>query len=288
MPPSPSPSPPSPDRILITGASSGLGAALARGYAAPGVSLVLGGRRRAGLEAVAEDCRTRGAVVEIAVVDVTDAPAMAAWVSAADDAGPLALVIANAGISAGTGPREPQERPSAPADPVRALLQTNVWGVVNTVEPILPRFRARRGGQIALMASLAGYRGHPGAPGYCASKAAVKVWGEGLRGLLAPEGVRVSVICPGFVRTPLTDANGFPMPLLMEPETAAAVIRRGLARNRGRIAFPWPMAVAAWLAAALPDALGGALLSLGPRKAGPAPHSGAETAAPPPTERTAR
>lgn len=239
----------SPRRILITGASSGLGAALAEEYAGPGVSLVLTARRADRLEAVARRCRQRAGAVETVVLDVTDRAATAACVGGADAAQPFDLVIANAGISGGTGGgTEPDEQ-------TRDIFAVNLAGVLNTVQPLLPAMRARRQGQIALMASLAGFRGFPGAPAYCASKAAVKVWGESLRGWLAPEGVRVSVICPGYVRTPMTDVNTFPMPFLMDADRAARIIRRGLARDRGRIAFPGPMAFAAWLAGALPDGL---------------------------------
>ncbi|MQX35997.1 SDR family NAD(P)-dependent oxidoreductase [Roseospira navarrensis] len=251
-----------PRRILITGASSGLGAALAETYAAPGVSLVLSARNLGRLEQVAARCRTAGATVEANRLDVTDREATAAWVKAADAAAPVDLLIANAGISAGTGGGE------EPEEQTRDIFAVNLAGVLNTVQPLLPALRTRGRGQIALMASLAGYRGFPGAPAYCASKAAVKVWGESLRGWLAGDGVKVSVICPGYVRTPMTAVNRFPMPFLMDADKAARVIKRGLARNRGRIAFPWPLAVAAWLAGALPDALTDRLTRRLPRKGG--------------------
>lgn len=236
--------------ILITGASSGIGAALALEYAAPGVTLVLGGRSRERLERIAEQARAKGAAVEVTQIDVADADATRAWVEAADDAHPLDLVVANAGISAGTSGLTGGE----PEDQVRAVFRTNVDGVLNTVLPVLPRMIARRRGQLALVASLAGYRGVPGAPSYCGSKAAIKVFGEGLRGSLHDAGVGVCVICPGYIRTPMTDVNTFPMPFLMEVEKAARVIRRGLARNKPRIAFPWPMASVVWLLQALPPA----------------------------------
>ncbi|HSV29442.1 MAG TPA: SDR family NAD(P)-dependent oxidoreductase, partial [Candidatus Omnitrophota bacterium] len=99
------------------------------------------------------------------------------------------------------------------------------------------------------------FRGMPGAPGYCASKAAVRVWGEGLRGWLAADGIKVSVICPGFVTTRMTAVNDFPMPFLMDAPRAARIMADGLARDKGRIAYPWPMYAMAWLAGALPDTL---------------------------------
>ncbi|GEO81455.1 SDR family NAD(P)-dependent oxidoreductase [Pararhodospirillum oryzae] len=246
--------------ILITGASSGLGAALARAYAAPGQRLVLGARRDDPLARVADACRAQGADVETGIIDVGQRDAMAAWVTHADTRQPLDLVIANAGISGGTAGGTETE------DHTRRMFTTNLDGVLNTVMPLIPRFQARKAGQIALMASLAGFRGFPGAPAYCASKAAVRVWGEGLRGLLAADGVGVSVICPGFVRTPMTAVNPFPMPFLMDPDPAAALIRRALAADRGRIAFPGPLVWVARLVAALPDPWADALTRRTPRK----------------------
>ncbi|MEO5372954.1 MAG: SDR family NAD(P)-dependent oxidoreductase [Alphaproteobacteria bacterium] len=250
-----------PRSILLTGASSGIGAALARAYAGPGVTLALGGRDAGRLEAVAADCRRRGATVVTTEVDVTAAKDMTAWIEAADAAQPLDLVIANAGISAGTGGAGGEA-----AAQTRAIFAVNVDGVLNTVLPVIPLMRQRGRGQIAIMSSIAGFRGLPGAPAYSASKAAVKVWGEGLRGWLAGDGIAVSVICPGYIETPMTAVNQFPMPFLMSPERAAAHIRRGLAGNRGRIAFPWPMVVAIWLAASLPVALTDPLLRRLPTK----------------------
>jgi short-subunit dehydrogenase len=122
-------------------------------------------------------------------------------------------------------------------------------------------------GQIAIVSSLAGFRGFPGAPAYSASKAAVKAWGEALAPLLAPDGIAVSVVCPGFVATAMTARNDFRMPFLMSSEAAAARIRDGLSRGKPRVAFPWPMYAAAWFLAALPPALSDRLLANAPGKA---------------------
>ncbi|MSP49766.1 MAG: SDR family NAD(P)-dependent oxidoreductase [Alphaproteobacteria bacterium] len=249
-----------PTSILITGASSGLGQALAEAYAAPGVRLALGGRDRERLEAVAARCRAAGAEVACAALDVLDRDAVADWVRASDAGRPLDLVIANAGISAGS--RSDGEAP----EQIRRILAVNLDGVLNTVLPAVPLMAGRGRGQITLMASLAGYRGLPGAAAYCASKAAVKVFGEGLRGELAERGVGVSVVCPGYVDTPMTRRNRFPMPFLMDAAGAARVIQRGLARNKARIAFPWPMAAAVWLLQALPPSLVDVLVARLPRK----------------------
>lgn len=234
-----------PKAVLITGASSGIGRALASNYATAGRRLFLQGRDRARLDAVAADCEKAGAAVSIEVLDVTDRHAVAAWIQRADDAAPLDLVIANAGV-AGRAPGDP--------DPLRTLFRVNVEGVLNTVEPALPLLKARRRGHVAIMSSLAAFRGTPTAPGYTATKAAVRLYGEGLRGLLMKDDVAVSVICPGFVKTPMTDPNDFPMPFLMTPERAANIIRRGLDRRAARIAFPLRLYAIVRLAAALPPA----------------------------------
>jgi short-subunit dehydrogenase len=250
----------SPTSILITGASSGLGAALALGYARPGVRLALSGRNRARLETSARACLARGAEVDAQAIDVTDRAAMADWILRTDEACALELVIANAGISAGTGGG------AESAEQTRAILATNIDGLMNTVLPALDRMRPRRRGQIALMSSLAAFRGFPGAPAYCASKAAVRVWGESLRGELIPFGIALSVICPGFVDTGMSAVNRFPMPFLMSAERAAGHIRRKLERGAARIAFPWPMTAAIWCLAALPPGLTDLLLARLPRK----------------------
>jgi short-subunit dehydrogenase len=249
-----------PRAILITGASSGIGAALARHYARPGVRLFLSGRDAARLAEEAARCMAQGAAVEQRIIDTTAREAMAAWLAACDEAAPLDLVIANAGISGGT--RDSVEDEAQ----VRQIFAANVEGVFNTVLPLVPRMVARRRGQIALMSSIAAFRGFPGAPAYAASKAAVRVWGEGLRGDLKAYGVGVSVICPGFVVSRMTATNRYPMPFLMSAERAAAIITRGLARNRGRIAFPWPTYALAWLLGAVPPSWFDPLLTRLPRK----------------------
>jgi short-subunit dehydrogenase len=249
-----------PRSLLITGASSGIGEALALAYAGPGVSLALAGRDSPRLEAVAAACRQRGAAVQAATVDVTDADAMAQWIAGVDGAMPIDLVIANAGIGAGT------EAGFETAEQTRAVFGVNLDGALNTVLPLIPRLVARGRGQIALMSSLASFRGFAGAPTYCASKAALRVWGEGLRGDLHHYRVEVSVVCPGFVVSRMTARNKFRMPFLMSAERAAAIVKRGLARNRGRIAFPFPMYFAVWLVGTLPPLLTDSLFRLLPKK----------------------
>jgi short-subunit dehydrogenase len=247
--------------ILITGASSGLGAALAEIYAAPGVTLFLGGRSHERLDSVAVLCRARGAEVRTEAVDVTDRAGTEAWVLACDAERPLTLVIANAGVSGGTG-----NKLGETAEQTRMIFEANLDGVMNTVLPIIPRMQARRSGQIALMSSQASFRGMPGAPAYCASKAAVRVWGEGMRGFLARDGVGVTVICPGFVETAMTAKNRFSMPFLMGAAQAAAIMKKGIDSNKARLAYPWQMSFVTWLLAALPPAWTDGLLARSPGK----------------------
>lgn len=235
--------------VFITGASSGLGKALASAYAAQGVTLFLCGRHAAHLAETENQCRAKGATVHTFLFDVTDEKAVAEAVEKADALVPLQLVIANAGVSGGVlGEAETAEQ-------TRQVMSININGVVNTVLPTLALFRQRKSGQVAIIASVAGYRGLPSAPAYSASKACVKAWGEALRGWLMPEGVKINVVCPGFIKTPLTDTNVFSMPFLMQPDKAAHIIQRGIARNKAIIAFPVPMAFSGWLMGALPACL---------------------------------
>jgi short-subunit dehydrogenase len=252
--------------ILITGASSGIGEALALHYARPGATLALTGRDAARTDAVAAACRAKGAEAAGEIVDAGDADATAAFVARMHARRPLDLVVANAGISAGTGGA------GEPPEQARRILAVNVGGVINTLAPAIACLRAkpRTGraprGQIAIMASLASFRGFPGAPAYCASKAAVRLWGEGMRGVLHDDGIEVSVICPGYVRSRMTARNTFRMPLLMDADRAARIVARGLARNRSRIAFPWRLYAPLVLVAALPPGLTDPLFRRLPRK----------------------
>ncbi len=246
--------------ILITGASSGIGEALALAYAAPGVTLAITGRNPARLAAVLQACQDRGAAVESTTLDVVDKAGLASWMDDLDKRAPLDLVIANAGISGGTGGGGEDDAQT------REIFAVNVDGVINTVLSAARLMTPRGRGQVAIMSSQAAFRGFPGAPAYCASKAAVRVWGEGLRGSLHAAGLQVSVICPGYVKSRMTDANDFPMPFLMPAEKAAQIIQRGLARDKGRIVFPYRLFAAVWLLAALPPAWTDVMLRRLPEK----------------------
>lgn len=248
--------------IVITGASSGIGEALALHYATPGARLSLSGRNTDRLESIVKRCRDKGADAQGALVDVRDQAAMTGWLLEADKRAPVDLLIANAGISAGTEGAENGEDSAQ----IREIFDVNLNGVLHTLQPLLPLMRGRERGHIALISSLAGFRGWPGAPAYCASKAAIKSYGEALRGALRSSGVSVHVICPGFVTSRMTDVNDFPMPFKIDADKAAQIIARGIERDKGRIAFPFIPALLCWFLGAAPDSLAARLLQGMPAK----------------------
>ena len=245
-----------PRTIVVTGATSGLGLSLAAGYADEGTRLGLIGRHPERLEQAAARCAAKGAEVVTGRLDVGDTEAMADWLLAFDDARPVDLVIASAGISAGPQPAMATE----PVGLAARQIRTNLLGCVNTIEPLLPRLLARRSGQVAVVSSVAGYRGLPYSPGYSASKAGVRAYGEALRALLRPHGVRVSVVVPGFFDSPMTDRFHGDKPFLMSLERASGIVRRGLDRGRDRIVFPQLLALGLQAADLLPAWAGDRIL----------------------------
>ena len=241
---------------IITGASSGLGSALAHAYARPQAVLGLLGRDRHRLRATAEACEAKGARAKAAAIDVADAPAMAAWLGQFDREHPVDLVVANAGISAGPEPDSPSEG----VETATRQICVNLLGAINTVEPLLPAMCARGRGQVAVVASIAAYRGLPYSPGYCASKAGLRAYAEALRPRLAPRGVGVTIVCPGFFNSPMTDRFNGPTPFLASGEAAARIVKRGIDRGRRRVAFPWPLVLGLQFCDIAPAFIGDAIL----------------------------
>jgi short-subunit dehydrogenase len=238
---------------LITGASSGIGAALSEALAQPGVTLHLSGRDAARLETVADACRRRGAVANASVLDVRDVDAMAVWVR---DAGSLDLVVANAGVSGRSRDGGPEN-----AEYTRAIFDINLDGVLNTVLPAMAVMQGQPPGadgirgRIAAVASIAAFMAAPDSAAYCASKAAVHGWMLASAPEARKRGIMLTSICPGFIRTAMTAGYQFPMPGLMNAERAADIILRGVAAGRVRIVFPWWMGLAARFAGLLPPRL---------------------------------
>lgn len=237
--------------IVLTGATGGIGSELAKRLSSPGRRLLLVGRRADELDSVADTCRARGAEVEVAVADVRDAPALARLLTDFDDAHPVDLLIANAGVSAGL---EPGHQPEA-AGVSKRLLDINYGGMLNTVEPLLPRFIDRRSGRIAMTSSVAALRPQPDLLSYSATKMAVRGYGCALRGWLREFGVGVSVIFPGFVTSPMSLRHNGPKPFEITAERAADIIARGLEHGRSIIAFPLPLAILAMLGMLIPPAI---------------------------------
>ena len=196
------------------------------------------------------------ATVEETALDVADGAPLEAWLAAFDRAHPVELVVANAGISGGPEPGGVGED----IDVTARQIAVNLLGAVHTVAPLASAMAARGRGQVALIASLAAYRGLPYSPGYCASKAGLRAYGEALRALAEPHGVGVTVVCPGFFASPMTDRWDGPTPLLISGERAARKIKSGIDRGRRRVSFPWPMVLGLRLCDALPAAIADRIL----------------------------
>lgn len=248
-----------PRRIFITGASSGIGAALARHYAQGDAVLGLLGRRREALEALAAECGGRARVF---VADVADAGAMQAVAAQfIDEVGLPDVVIASAGVSVGTLTEHAED-----TDAFARVMHTNVLGMVHTFQPFVAPMRAAGTGTLVGIASVAGVRGLPGAGAYSASKAAVRRYLESLRVELHGSGVRVVTISPGYIATPMTAINPYPMPFLLPADVAAARMARAIAAGRRHVVIPWQMGVVARVLGWLPDALYDRLFARAGRK----------------------
>ncbi|WP_420223319.1 SDR family oxidoreductase [Pigmentiphaga litoralis] len=266
--------------VFITGASSGIGEALARQYAAQGATLGLVGRRKDALDALAASLPGGHGVGpadgadqvrathqaygkhRTYALDVRDRDALhAAATDFLSVGGQVDIVIANAGISVGTLTEEMED-----FDAFKTVIDTNLVAMVSTFEPFIAGMKARRAGQLVGIASVAGIRGLPGAGAYSASKAAVIAYCESVRNELVHYGIRVSTVAPGYIRTPLTAHNPYRMPFLMEPDVFADKAARAIARGTRYTVIPWQMGVVARLLRLLPAVVYDHFASKAPRK----------------------
>jgi short-subunit dehydrogenase len=248
-----------PLRVVITGASSGIGKALAHEYAKRGATLALIARRGDLLTQLAGSLAARSYAY---TADVRDARGLA---TVAEDfigrVGCPDVVIANAGVSAGTLTGNPQDN-----QVFEEILAINVTGMMLTFQPFIEPMKARKHGTLAGIASIAGFRGLPGASAYSASKAAAISYLESLRVELTGSGVSVVTICPGYIATPMTGRNPYRMPFLMDADVAAKKIAGAIARRKRLYVLPWQMAVVGWFMRRLPRPLYDSLFSHAPHK----------------------
>lgn len=246
-------------RVIITGASSGIGAALARSYAAQGAALGLIARREIELNQLAAQL---GGDCTVYALDVRDAESVrrAAMDFMARHGCPD-VVIANAGVSFGTLTEYP-----ADAQVFQDVVDINVVGIVKTFQPFVAKMREAGKGALVGIASVAGYRGLPGAAAYSASKAAAISYLESLRVELRASGVKVVTICPGYIETPMTEQNPYPMLFIMSAETAARKIMSIIESGQTFAVIPWQMAIAARVLRMLPNWLYDRLFARAPRK----------------------
>ncbi len=246
-------------KVIITGASSGIGRALALEYAGRGATLGLIARRA---DLLAQLAALLPAPSYTYAVDVTDARALAL---AAEDfvarVGIPDVVIANAGVSAGTLTGHPEDN-----EMFEQIMTINVVGMMLTFQPFVEAMKRQREGVLAGIASVSGFRGLPGAAAYCASKAAAISYLESLRVELRGSGVSVVTICPGYVATPLTSRNPYRMPFLMHADVAASKMAEAIAARKKFYVLPWQMALVGWALRRLPRALYDLLFARAPRK----------------------
>jgi short-subunit dehydrogenase len=237
--------------IVITGASSGIGAALARFYAKPGITLGLVGRDPARLRAIATETRAAGAMTEEGLFDIQDRTALTAFLTGFDAQHPIDLLIANAGVLDGRRADGTIEDANA----ARRVIEINLLGATDTLHAVLPAMRARGRGHIALVSSLAALSPVTDAPAYSASKAGLLSYGKALRAALITENIQVSVICPGYVTSAMTDSHLGHPPGKISADAAARLIAAGIARNKAVIGFPRVLYALSMITPFVPEAI---------------------------------
>ncbi len=218
--------------IIITGASSGLGAKLAEIYAKEKHNLILIGRNKKRLLKINNKCQKLGAKTQYEIIDVRNYKKLNTSITNHTKKHPIDLIIANAGISAGShgGPESYNQ--------LKDIFDVNIYGVINSIYPLIENFKKRKTGQIAIISSMAALHALPSAPAYSCSKITIKYFGDSLRAELKKYNIKVNIIFPGYIDTPLTKNNNFPMPLMIKADIAAQKIKYGLEKNHYYIIFP--------------------------------------------------
>ncbi len=233
---------------VVTGASSGIGYAVAKELAAGGCHVGLLARRIDKLHALADEIRKSDGKVAAVQADVGDrTQTHTAIASLREQLGPIDLLFANAGVGTPTTV-EPFN-----IEAIEQMLRVNTLGVAYSIDAVLPEMLSRKKGHLAAVSSLAAYKGFPGQSGYCASKSAVNAFMEGLRIQLRTCGITVTTICPGFIRTPMIEQNRGHMPFVMDADKAARKIVGALQRKKKVYNFPWQTTMLVKLTRWLPD-----------------------------------
>ena len=246
-------------RVFITGASSGIGMALAREFADEDVVLGLISRRIEQLDNLANDLATD---VYVYAADVGDSLAMKSAAEAfIQSVGVPDVVIANAGVSSGTLTSEAKDQVV-----FEQIMRTNVLGMVHTYQPFVEAMKIRGSGTLVGISSIAGFRGIPGSGAYSASKAAATAYLESLRVELSSSGVNVLTVCPGYIKTPMTDVNPFYMPFLMDADRAARSIRKAIVKKKRFHVLPWQMSLVGFFLRLIPRCIYDPLMRRAPRK----------------------
>ncbi|WP_405366515.1 SDR family NAD(P)-dependent oxidoreductase [Ruminobacter sp.] len=244
--------------VVITGATGEIGGALARKFARRGMHLTLSGRNEDKLREVKAECERLGAEVDIKVLDLRNTDELREWGHSLGDTLPVDLLIANAGLNTNIG----EDLEGEPFEEAKALVEVNLLSDIALIDSVLPAMRKRRKGQIAILSSLASYYGLVYTPTYCATKAALRNYGNSLRAWLKPEGIKINVILPGYIDSPMCRAMPGPKPFLMHSDKAAGIIARGLYLNLARISFPFPLNLGIWSLSFLPHCLAAPIAAL--------------------------
>ncbi len=244
--------------ILITGASDGIGAALAKRYASVDTHLILLARNKEKLATVANACETKQASVETHSIDITETKPLQKLIQGIDKISPIDLVICNAGVTSII----PKDGQAESWQAISNVIDTNLYGVLATLNPLIDSLRKRQSGQIAIVSSLAAHYGMPISPAYCASKSAVKAYGQALRGWLKQDGINVTLVYPGFVKSSLSDQFYSDKPFMVSPKKAADIIYKGIQKNKASVSFPFPLNFGIWFLSLLPSSMADWIMSL--------------------------